>query len=404
MIGWEDARTRVLALAVPVAVETVALADAAGRWSAAPVVALRTQPARDLSSMDGYAIRVADLPGPWRIVAEAAAGLPALTCIGPGEAARVFTGAAMPEGADTVVVQEVVTCAADVLTLTGAGPPHVGASIRRAGSDFTRGTVLIEAGARLTPLAIALAAMGGHADLAVRRRVRVALVSTGNELVAPGSAGTGDGTGDGTGAWGHDRLPDSNAPMLRAMLRDLPADVIDLGIIGDDLNALTAAFERARACDILVTSGGASVGDHDLVKPALLAAGGAIDFWRIAMRPGKPLMAGMLADTVVLGLPGNPVSAFVTATLFLRPLIAGLSGACDPLPPAIGVEVDAAMPAVGSRTDFVRACWASGRLSPLPSGDSGALSAALGAEALIVRPAGTAAIGAHTRVEAILLT
>ena len=391
MIGWEEAQARILAMAAPLAVETVPLAVAAGRWSATDVVALRTQPARDLSAMDGYAIRFADLPGPWRVVGEAAAGVPFAGATGAGDATRIFTGAAVPKGADTVIVQEDVARERDTLTLTGGGPPAPGSSIRQAGSDFARGSVLIPAGVPLTPVAIGLAAIGGHGSVDVHRRVRVAIISTGNELVVAGTSA------------GEDRLPNSNAPMLAAMLRTLPVDVVELGIVEDELNALTAAFDRARDCDVIVTSGGASVGDHDLVRPALLAAGATIDFWKVAMRPGKPLMAGRLGDAVVLGLPGNPVSAFVTATLFLRPLVAHLAGDRNARTKLIGAQLSVAMPAVGPRTDFVRARWAGPKLEPIGSHDSGALLAALAAEALIVRYAGSSAIAADAMVEAILL-
>ena len=258
MITPEEAQACILALGAPVALEEVALLEAAGRWAASNVIARRTQPARDLSAMDGYAIRFGDLPGPWTVVGEAAAGAPFGGSIAAGQAARIFTGAAVPVGADTIIIQEEVARDGQVLTLTGEGPPHVGAHVRRAGSDFARGDRLIAAGDALTPAALALAAMGGHGSIDVRRRMRVAILSTGDELVAPGTEA------------GDDRLPNSNAPMLAAMLGALPVEIIDLGIVPDDRLALAAAFARADGCDVLVTSGGASVGDHDLVRPVLL--------------------------------------------------------------------------------------------------------------------------------------
>ncbi|MEP6785504.1 MAG: gephyrin-like molybdotransferase Glp [Sphingomonadales bacterium] len=391
MITPGEAQQRILALGTPVAVETVALLDAVNRWSAHDVVAGRTQPARDLSAMDGYVIRFDDMPGPWRVIGESCAGSPFDGIVGTGEAARIFTGAAVPRGADTVVVQEDVLRDGDALTLTADGPPHAGAHIRRAGSDFSSGDRLIAAGDPLSPAAIALAVMGGHARLDVHRSIRVAICSTGDELVLPGIEA------------GDDRLPNSNAPMLAAMLGTLPVEVIDLGIVPDDRAALAAAFARASDCDILVTSGGASVGDHDLVRPVLLDMGATLDFWKVAMRPGKPLMAGTLGSTIVLGLPGNPVSAFVTATLFLLPLIRHLSGACDSLPRCIPARCGAPMAAVGPRTDFVRARWDEGALSPLPSTDSGALSSLSRADALIIREAGATAIPTGTMVHALLL-
>lgn len=391
MIGWEEAQARILALGEPVSVETVPLNEAANRWAAEDIVARRTQPARDLSSMDGYAIRFADLPGPWRVVGSSAAGMPFTGTVSANEAARIFTGAALPDGADTVVIQEDVTRDGEALTLSGDGPTDAGAYIRRTGSDFARGTRLVATGERLSPAPLALAAMGGHGALTVHRRIRVALLSTGDELVAPGSA------------IDLDRLPNSNAPMLAAMLADLPVEIVDLGIAADTREDHAAAFARAADCDVLVTSGGASVGDHDLVRPVLLEMGASLDFWKVAMRPGKPLMAGRLGTTIVLGLPGNPASAFATATLFLLPLVRHLSGARAPLPRRIPAKVGAPMPAVGIRTDFIRARWDDGALTPLPSNDSGVLTSLAQADAFILRPAGADAIPAGTQVEALLL-
>ena len=387
MISPDEALARLLALATPVDVETLPLLDSAGRWAAADVKALRTQPARDLSAMDGYAIRHADLPGPWRVVGESAAGRPFRNPIGPHEAARIFTGAALPAGADTIIIQEDVTRGGDSITLTDPGPHPVAQHVRRAGSDLTKGQTVIAKGAQLTPARIGLAAIAGHGTLPVRRRIRIALISTGDELVPPGTDP------------GDDRLPASNAPMLTALLATMPVDITDMGIIPDDKPALAVAFDRARHHDVIVTTGGASVGDHDLVQPALIDAGATIDFWKIAMRPGKPLMAGRLGTAITLGLPGNPVSAFVTATLFLKPLIAHLSGASDPAPPVITARLATDLPAVGIRTDYVRAHWSGGAIAPL-TGDSGMLLPLVAATALIIRPAGSppAAKGDDVRV------
>ncbi len=391
MISPDEAQARVLALGVPVSAETVPLLDGAGRWAASDVTARRTQPVCDLSAMDGYAVRLADVPGPWRIVGESAAGSPFCGSVGIGEAARIFTGAAMPAGADTIIVQEDAAIVDGALTLTGEGPALTGMHVRRAGSDFTSGDRLLAAGDALTPRALALAAMGGHGSIDVHRRVRVAIVSTGNELVAAGTAA------------GTDRLPDSNTPMLAAMLGSLPVEIVDLGIVVDDRVALAAVITRARDCDILVTIGGASVGDHDLVRPVLLEMGAALDFWKVAMRPGKPMMAGRLGDNVVIGLPGNPVSAFVTALLFVLPLVRRLSGARDALPRRVAATCRDPLPAVGPRTDFVRARWDGTALSALPSNDSGIVSRLAQADALIVRPAGAPATVPEQAVEVILL-
>jgi molybdopterin molybdotransferase len=292
-----------------------------------------------------------------------------------GAAARIFTGAPVPAGADAILVQEEAERDGDTLRLAGEGPPEKGAHIRRRGSDFGQGERLIEAGTRLTPGRIAAAAMGGHGSLKVRRRPRVALISTGDELVPAGTLAQGAA------------LPASNGVMLQAMI-GAAADVRDMGIVPDRLEALVEALAAAQA-DIIVTTGGASVGDHDLVRPALDQLGATLDFWRIAIRPGKPLLAGRLDGAVVLGLPGNPVSAFVTAHLFLLPLIAHLGGATRPCPISEKALLDAALPAVGGRDDYVRATLAEGRVRPLPNQDSGAVSALAEAAALIVRKAGS---------------
>lgn len=369
-----DAQARLFAMAPRVASERVPLAEAAGRWTAEPVTAKRAQPGADLSSMDGYAIRFDDLPGPWRVIGESAAGRVFGASIGRGEAVRIFTGAAVPAGADSVLVQEEAQRDRDTLALAGEGPPRRGASVRRKGLDFDRGAALIAAGSRLTPAAIALAATGGHGALTVNRRLRIVILATGDELIAPGTASDDPLA-----------LPEGNSAMLAAMLADLPVDVTVAGIVPDRLDALATAFSGASA-DIVVTTGGASVGDHDLVRPALEAAGGTVDFWRIAIRPGKPMLAGRVGDAVVLGLPGNPVSAFVTATLFLRPLIAAMAGAADPLPRMLRAELADPLPANDHRQDYLRGTFVDGRVSAAALQDSSMLATLARATCLIVRP------------------
>jgi molybdopterin molybdotransferase len=371
-----EAQARLLALATLLPVERLALAEAAGRWAAEDVVARRTQPAADLSTMDGYAIRFADLPGPWRVIGESRAGAGFDRALDAGEAARIFTGAPVPQGANAVLIQEEAARDGDTLRLNGEGPPHEGSSVRPRGSDFAEGATLIAAGDRLTPGRIAAAAMGGHGALSGRRRPRVTLISTGDELMPPGAFADGV------------MLPASNGAMLQAMIGHV-AEVIDAGLVPDRLDALVAALSDA-AADVIVTTGGASVGDHDLVRPALAAAGATLDFWRIAMRPGKPLLAGKLGRAIILGLPGNPVSAFVTAQLFLLPLLARLGGARDPIPRTTPAALDTPLPAVGGRDDYVRAQMIGGRARPLANQDSGAVTTLAAADALIVRPAGSA--------------
>ncbi|RED15393.1 gephyrin-like molybdotransferase Glp [Parasphingopyxis lamellibrachiae] len=378
LLPVDEALSRVLALAEPVDTETLPIANVAGRWLSADVAARRIQPAVNLSAMDGYAIRFAECPGPWTVVGESAAGSAFDQNLAPGEAARIFTGAPVPNGADTVVMQEETARNGDALTLEGEGPRETGAHIRRKGRDFSEGDVLLHAGARISPAALALAISGGHGTLPVRRTIRVALISTGDELVPAGQE------------TGFAQLPASNGPMLAAQLAPLPVEIRDMGIVPDTLEALANALDASQDVDIIVTIGGASVGDYDLVQPALKAAGATMDFWRIAMKPGKPLMAGKLGKATVIGLPGNPASAFVTAKLFLEPLIAHLCGAHDPTPRFRPARLAAALPATGKRTEYLRGRWQAGTVEPLLQQSSAALGALAEAELLIHRPAGSA--------------
>lgn len=381
-----EALSRLFALASPLAVERVPLAGAAGRWAAANLQARRTQPSADLSAMDGYAIRFADLPGPWRVIGESAAGRGFAGEAQPGDAVRIFTGAPLPPGTDTVMVQEEAAREGDRVLLAGDGPATLGRNVRRRGLDFSEGDLLIRSGERLTPARLALAGAAGHGAVAVRRKVRVAIAATGDELVAPGEP------------VGEAQLPETNRLMLAAQLADLPVELIDLGILPDRRETLEQAF-RAVDADLLVTSGGASVGDHDLVQPALKAAGAVIDFWRIALRPGKPMMAGRLGDTVVLGLPGNPVSAFVTALLFVRPLVAHLAGAADPLPRTRTVTLGEPLARNGERTDYLRAEIRDGRVLASTLQDSAMLQTLARATCLIVREPHAPAAEAGDSVE-----
>lgn len=391
LLPVEEAQARLFAMAPAVPAEIVAVRDASGRWAASDILALRTQPATDLSAMDGYAIRFADLPGPFRLIGESAAGRPYPgSVVGPQEAVRIFTGAAMPDGADTVLVQEEAARSGDSILLAGEGPRALGRNVRRQGLDFSLGDPLVASGERLTPARIAVAATGGHGALCVNRRIRVAIVATGDELIPPGSALTGA------------LLPESNGAMLSAMLADLPVEIADLGILPDRLDVMTAAFAAVQA-DILVTTGGASVGDHDLVRPALEAAGGRLDFWRIALRPGKPMMAGRLGEAIVLGLPGNPVSAFVTALLFLRPLIAVMAGARDPLPRTSSAILGEDLPANDHRQDYLRAELRDRHVYASSIQDSSMLRTLARANCLIVRAPGAPAIAAGEPVEILTI-
>ncbi|SEJ25083.1 molybdopterin molybdochelatase [Sphingomonas sp. OV641] len=368
-----EAQARLLADSPAVSAERLPITQAFGRWAAAPITARRTQPAHDLSAMDGYALRFDDLPGPWRVIGESAAGRPFTGSVASGEAVRIFTGAVMPDGADTVLIQEEAGREGERLILGGEGPLRRRGNVRRQGLDFTEGDTLVAAGERLTPARLAVAATGGAGDVAVRRRVRVAIAATGDELVEPGTPFTPN------------VLPESNRLLLRALLADLPVEIIDLGILPDRLEVLRDAFTGVQA-DLLVTTGGASVGDHDLVQPALRAAGATIDFWRIALRPGKPLMAGRLGDMAVLGLPGNPVSAFVTTILFVKPLVAHLAGAARPFPITTHAVLGEDIAANGPRTDYMRAEFRGGEAFVASIQDSSMLLTLARAGCLIIRP------------------
>ena len=378
MISLAEAQARLLALAVPVATEDVPLLEANGRWLAADVIAKRTQPAKTLSAMDGYAVRAGDGPA-WHVIGESAAGRSFPGMINAGEAVRIFTGAALPSGSDSIVIQENVTRDGDTVIQSDGAAPAKGDHTRPAGSDFKAGDCLIPTGSQIGPAKIALAAMGGYGTLPVRRKIRVALLSTGDELVPPGSPVDDD------------HIPASNGVMIAASLAGWPVEIVDPGIVPDTMEATRAAISAASDADVIVTIGGASVGDHDLVRPALLAEGAVLDFWKVALRPGKPVMVGTLGTAITLGLPGNPVSAFVTSLLFLKPLIAALSGASAPLPKPELATLGGPLPANGERLDFVRARFVNGQAEAVGTSDSSALRSLSHATALIIRQPGAPA-------------
>jgi molybdopterin molybdotransferase len=315
-----EALQRVLADARALPAETVKLNDALGRVLTENVIALRTQPPAAVSAMDGYAVRAADVattPVTLKVTGEVAAGRPFAGQIGPGQAARIFTGGVMPTGSDTVVIQELTTRTGDSVTIQK--PTAKNRNVRAQGIDFARDQVLLRKGRRLTDRDLMLAAAMNHSGLRVHRRPKAAILGTGDELVPPGST---PGPGE---------IVYSNGFALSALAHGEGAEVHDLGIARDRVADIVAAVRRAResSADILVTTGGASVGEHDLVQQALAAEGLNLSFWRVALRPGRPMMHGRLGDMQVLGLPGNPVSSFVCAFLFLVPLIRCLAGRQD---------------------------------------------------------------------------
>ncbi|MGL4973762.1 MAG: molybdopterin molybdotransferase MoeA, partial [Bosea sp. (in: a-proteobacteria)] len=314
----EEALARLLA-SVPstMASETVALAQSHGRILAENVVSLRTQPPFPASAMDGYAVRAADLsPGATLcVIGESAAGRRFSGVLKAGEAVRIFTGAPVPDGADTILIQENADGVGSDTITAKQGEPE-GRFVRKAGLDFLAGDVLLKAGQRLQPGMVALAAAMGHGTLPVRRKPRVAILATGDELVMPGDPA------------GLDQIMASNSFALAGIVAQAGGAPLDLGIARDNHADLARAIGEAQAqgADVLVTLGGASVGDHDLVQAALLKAGMTPGFWKIAMRPGKPLMQGRLGQMVVVGLPGNPVSSIVCGHVFVVPLVRAMLG------------------------------------------------------------------------------
>lgn len=390
-----DALKAVLEGASGLPEEQVALDQASGRVLAADVAALRTQPPDDMSAMDGYAVRAADATQSARlkVIGEVAAGRPFGRTVQSGEAVRIFTGGVIPEGADAVVIQEDAARDGDGVVVNEAAT--AGKHIRRAGIDFHLGDVLLRKSHRLLDRDLALAAAMNHPTVPVHRRARVALLATGDELVMPGST------------LGPGQIVYSNGYALRALARSEGADVIDLGIAGDTVAETAAAVRRAIAAgaDVFATTGGASVGEHDVVRQALQAEGVEITFWKIAMRPGKPMMHGRRGAMRVLGLPGNPVSSYVCAILFLAPLIRALTGRTDVSWPVHDAVLGGDLPANDLREDYLRAFLQERPgLPPLaaPVGhqDSSLLANLSRADALIIRPphAPAAAAGAPCKV------
>lgn len=375
---------QILAAAKPIAeTEHVALAQALGRTLAEDLAAKRTQPPVAVSAMDGYALRaedIAHLPASLKLIGESAAGHGFAGDVKTGQCVRIFTGAPLPQGADAVLMQEYVE--ADGATIKPQKAVPKGDFIRKAGLDFAAGDSLLAKGTRLGPAEIALSAAMGHAQIPVLRRPRIAILATGDELVRPGDA------------LGAHQIVASNSYAIAAYVQLASGEALDLGIAGDAFAALEAAIARAKdaRADVLVTLGGASVGDHDLVKSALAKEGMELGFWRIAMRPGRPLIHGRLGDMLILGLPGNPVSAIVCGVLFLLPLVRAL---CGDLPaegelgePAI---LGGPLKANDQRQDFLRGTLtpaAAGlpRATPLAQQDSSLLRVLSKADCLIIRP------------------
>jgi molybdopterin molybdotransferase len=395
MLSVDEARAVMLGLARPLPAETVKLADALGRVLAAPVIATRDHPPFPSSAMDGYAVRSADTPGRFKLVGEAAAGHGFEGPCAPGSAVRIATGGAVPEGADTIVIQEDVTREGDRLAVPEA---KAGKHIRKRGVDFAAGTELLAAGRKLDAIALALAAAAGAGTLSVVRRPRIAILNSGDELAEPGSTP------------GPFQIFESGNYGIAGLITAWGGVPLPLGLLPDDADAIARAAERGLAeSDLLVMVGGASVGDHDLARPALERLGLDLKFSKVSVRPGKPTWFGTTPQGPVLGLPGNPASALVCAHLFLRPLMETMLGR-DPLAAVKPVEARLLKPLKdsGPREQYLRARLAldhDGRLavSAFADQDSSLLSVFASANALIRQLPDTPALSEGATVDVVLL-
>jgi molybdopterin molybdotransferase len=381
LLSVAEALERVLAEAAPLPADEVPLDEADDRVLAYDLKARRTQPPADMSAMDGYAVRAADVAGApvrLKVIGEVAAGRPFKAVVGAGEAARIFTGGVVPSGADAIVVQE-VTKKLDGGFVEVEKPSGKGRHVRAQGLDFRAGDVLLAKGHRLTARDLQLAAGMNHPLVPVHRRPKLAMFATGDELVAPGMEP------------GPGQIVYSNGFALAALARAEGADVVDLGVVGDKLDETVAAVREARAlgADILLTTGGASVGDYDLVQAAFAKERMALSFWKVAMRPGRPLMHGRLGAMAVLGLPGNPVSSYVCAFLFLVPLIRLLCGRRDLVTPTETALLGCDLAENDERADYLRSALRDGAdgavATPFPVQDSSMMAPLAKADCLLIR-------------------
>jgi molybdopterin molybdotransferase len=396
MISVEEARARILAGLRPTPAELVALPDAWNRVSAAPVLARLTQPPSDVSAMDGYALRAADgtLGSVLTVIGAAPAGHPFDGTVGPGHTVRIFTGSVVPDGADAILLQEDATRDGESVRVDEA--VVAGRHIRRAGQDFARDDVVLQAGRRITARDVGLAAAANHPWLTVHRRPRVGILATGDEIAMPGEPIPPGG------------IVSSNSHALAALVRACGGEPTVLPIARDTTEAIASVADAVGGLDMLVTTGGASVGDHDLVISGLQTRGLQVDFWQIAMRPGKPLLFGRLGSVPVLGLPGNPVSALVCSVLFLGPALARLSGLPAAPPPVTTAVLGVAVKPNDKRADHLRSTITpgdDGRLivTPFPVQDSAMLRRLALADALVLRAPHAPALPAGAEVPVIRL-
>lgn len=381
MMPVDEAIERIFRKLPTLGSESVPLARAHRRVLAQPLVARHSQPPFDASAMDGYAVRAAEVqPGrPLKLAGTSQAGARFVGMMEHGQCVRIFTGAPLPIGADAVIMQEEATAKGNQISFEKV--PKPGQSVRKQGFDFKRGAELLPAGVALTPAMLNLAASANHPNLTVMRRPKIAVLATGDELVAPG------------GVLGPDQIIASNSYGLIPLLAPWAETMIDLGIVADDKEKLEAALLGAfdQGVDMLVTTGGASVGERDYVQEVLRDLGVDVDFWKLRMRPGKPLMFGTRGKTLVFGLPGNPVSALVTATVVLKPALRALTGHIDPFWPRIGVPTLLGLPPNGPRRHFMRATLSRNdigflQVEPIFETDSSHSTSLALADALIVVP------------------
>jgi molybdopterin molybdotransferase len=394
MIAVEEAVQRIVAAFQPTASETVAIGDAAGRVLASDAIAQSSQPPAAVSSMDGYAVRAADavLDATLKVIGSSPAGHPFSGRVGAGEAVRIFTGGVVPEGADAIVIQEDTEALDASVTVREAAV--AGRHIRKAGLDFAAGEALVKAGQRLSARDLSLIAAGDVAQVSVRRRPRVVFAATGDELSRPGEPRKPGG------------IVASSGYGLAAMIVRWGGEAVDLGILPDTPEAVASIADKSAGADLVVTLGGASVGDHDLVQKALGPRGFALDFWKIAMRPGKPLIFGKLGETPLLGLPGNPVSTLVCALLFLKPALAAMLGTADDTG-VVTARLGADLKENDGRQDYLRARieMKGGErvVTPFAVQDSSMLSVLARANALVVRAPRAPAVKTGDEVSILLL-
>jgi molybdopterin molybdotransferase len=379
MISVEEAQQRLIAMIAPLGAEQVSLNDALGRVLAENVVARRTQPPWDVSAMDGYAARASDVakvPARLRVVGSAPAGQAYAGAVKTGEAVRIFTGAPVPEGADCIVIQEDSERQGEFVEIREGAPK--GRYVRPAGLDFRAGEVGLKAGRRLSPSDVGFAAAMNRPWLLVHRRPRVAILPTGDEVVMPGDP------------VGPNQIVSSNGIALAALVTSCGGVPVQLAIAPDDNSALQRIAAGAAGADLLLTTGGASVGDHDLVRGALGADGLALDFWTVAMRPGKPLMVGRYRDTPMIGLPGNPVSTLVCGLLFAKPAMAKMSGIAEVFETPARARLTVPLEANDRRQDYLRSTLSragDGTLEaePFKKQDSSMISLLARADCLVIR-------------------